>query len=98
MFCVHSVDVHNKGTFCANGCQAIADTGTSLIAGPTAEIKKLNEAIGAAPFLNGEYMINCNELPKMPNISFTIGGRNFTLTPDDYALKVIRDRNFMNSD
>lgn len=78
----------NNSVFCANGCAAIADTGTSLLAGPTAEIKKLNEAIGAAPFLNGEYLVNCANLPTMPNITFTIGGKPFTLRPDEYVLKV----------
>jgi hypothetical protein len=49
----YSINIDGK-SFCADGCQAIADTGTSLIAGPTAEIEKLNKLIGALPIVGGE--------------------------------------------
>ncbi|WOK97283.1 aspartic proteinase oryzasin-1 [Canna indica] len=41
------VDGQTTG-FCSEGCAAIADSGTSLIAGPTTVIAVINEKIGAA--------------------------------------------------
>ena len=53
-FKMDSLNIVGGGSsFCVGGCQAIADTGTSLIAGPTQEIKKLNDEIGATPVFSG---------------------------------------------
>lgn len=36
----------------------------------------------------GPAMISCAKLKSLPTIAFTIGGRNFTLTPKQYVLRV----------
>ena len=36
----------------------------------------------------GESSVDCGDLSKMPTISFSIGGRTFDLSPDEYILKV----------
>lgn len=49
-----AVNVNGTKTACEGGCQAIVDSGTSLLTGPTDEITKINKMIGAIPFLAGE--------------------------------------------
>ncbi|KAF2284927.1 hypothetical protein GH714_032622 [Hevea brasiliensis] len=47
--------VGNETTgFCGDGCKAIADSGTSLLAGPTTVITQINHAIGASGIISQE--------------------------------------------
>ncbi|XP_040833969.1 napsin-A [Ochotona curzoniae] len=77
-------------TLCAQGCAAILDTGTSLIAGPTEEIRALHTAIGGLPLLAGEYLIQCSQIPKLPPVSFLLGGVWFNLTAQEYVIQISR--------
>jgi len=87
-FKMDKVEVKGEPMFCQDGCQAIADTGTSLIAGPTPEIEKLNNMIGATPIIGGEYTIDCAKIPTLPELDFFISGKKFTLKGSDYILQV----------
>jgi len=87
-FAMDSIQINGEKVFCTNGCNAIADTGTSLIAGPSDEVKKLNEQIGATPIIGGEYTIDCAKIPTLPDMDFVIGGKKFTLKGSDYIMKV----------
>merc|ERR1712232_754121 len=63
--------------------KAIVDSGTSLMAIPTADFAKLAAKVGAKrlapiPPLNKEYTIDCNS--DAPDIDFVIGGKKYTLT------------------
>jgi len=72
-------------------CSAICDSGTSLIVGPSKLVNALNRKLGAI-IENGEgIFLSCNVISKLPNIDITINGKDFTLTPSDYVLKVTSD-------
>ena len=75
----------------ATSCtKAIVDSGTSLLAGPTADVKAIAKLVGAKavlpiPPFNKEYLIDCDA--PGPDIDITIAGKNYTLKKEDYIIK-----------
>uniref|UniRef100_A0A8D1DT49 Cathepsin D n=1 Tax=Sus scrofa TaxID=9823 RepID=A0A8D1DT49_PIG len=82
------VAVGSSLTLCKGGCEAIVDTGTSLIVGPVEEVRELQKAIGAVPLIQGEYMIPCEKVPSLPDVTVTLGGKKYKLSSENYTLKV----------
>lgn len=66
----------------------ILDTGTSLIALPSTLAELLNKEIGAKKSYNGQYTVECEKRDSLPDMSFTLSGKSFSITPYDYILEV----------
>jgi len=82
-----SLDSVDTGSNIVSDTTAIIDSGTSLITGPSTAVRKLAKSVGARRMPTGQYVINCDKIDDMPDISFTIDGRKYTLTGKDTVMK-----------
>ncbi|CAD7092986.1 unnamed protein product [Hermetia illucens] len=73
--------------FCVGGCQAIVDSGTSLVTGPPDTIEEIYKLLNATENSIGMIAVDCNKVSSLPTISFTLGGKSLTLEPKDYIVK-----------
>jgi len=70
--------------------KAIVDSGTTLIAAPTADLKIIVKKLGARPIadfppLNRQFLLDCDA--PSPDLDIVIGGITYTLNKDQYVLK-----------
>jgi saccharopepsin len=68
--------------------RAAIDTGSSLFALPTAEAEIINKKLGGKKNWSGQYVIDCESIPDLPDLSLGFGGKQFVLTAEDYILQV----------
>jgi phytepsin len=47
-----------------------------------------NQLCERLPSPNGESTVDCHQISKMPNLAFTIAKKTFTLTPEQYIVKL----------
>lgn len=71
-------DYHKEGG-ADDKITAIVDSGTSLMTGPKAEVAKLAQMVGATANIVGEYTVDCKTLDQIPDVVFTIGGKEYTI-------------------
>ncbi|XP_006628508.1 pepsin A-like [Lepisosteus oculatus] len=81
------VTINGNTVACAGGCQAIVDSGTSLVVGPTNDISNINAWVGASQNQYGEAVVSCSNIGSMPKVTFTINGYDFTLPASAYVFQ-----------
>lgn len=75
----------------SSSSQAILDSGTSLIAGPTRDIDSIGQACGGT-FISqyGVYQIDCSAITNpsktCASVSFTIGGKAYAVEPKNFII------------
>ncbi|KAM7226441.1 hypothetical protein CapIbe_022586 [Capra ibex] len=87
------ISMKRKVIACSGGCEAIVDTGTSLILGPRRLVNSIQKLIGATP-QGSEHYISCFAIYTLPSIIFTINGINYPVPARAYIHKDSRGHCF----
>jgi len=70
--------------FCAEKeCKLVVDTGTSILTAPSNYLKELLKYMD---------LKKCDDLKKLPNLTFKINDDDYTLEPKDYIIKSLHRR------
>jgi len=67
---------------------AAIDTGTSALGVPTDVAEMLNTMINATRTWTGQYTVECDTIPDLPDLGFVFDGRNYKISASDYILQL----------
>ncbi|XP_040894732.1 gastricsin-like [Toxotes jaculatrix] len=85
---VQGFQVNGQETgWCSQGCQAIVDTGTSMLTAPSQLMGSIMQSIGAQQNQYGAYVVDCGQVNNLPTLSFVISGVTFPLPPSAYIMQ-----------
>lgn len=84
------VDSRKSDALCSTCEMAAVWMQNQLMQNKTQEriLDYVNELCNRLPSPMGESAVDCNSLSSLPNVSFSISGKIFSLTPQQYVLKV----------
>ncbi|CAM5160113.1 unnamed protein product, partial [Natator depressus] len=81
---MNSITMNGHLISCANGWQAIINTGTSVLAGAPTAISKILHYVGTRGDSSNLVRISCSTKHTLPDIIFTINGIRFPLPATAY--------------
>ncbi|GFN84960.1 cathepsin d [Plakobranchus ocellatus] len=89
-FKIDGVQLSNgDGIFSESGSQAIVDSGTSFIVGPSHEVDALNTKLGGKllPGNSGVYEFDCSVVDSLPDVEFIVNGQKLSVSSKHYIVK-----------
>ncbi|XP_025142231.3 pepsin F-like isoform X2 [Bubalus bubalis] len=86
-FYLSSISMNGKVIACKRGCQAIMDTGTTFLLGPSRHIAEIRRLIRNRPFGSLQYTVPCNITSTLPPLIFTIKGIDYPVPAQAYIHK-----------
>ncbi|MXQ90771.1 hypothetical protein E5288_WYG016016 [Bos mutus] len=87
---VDRISINKMVVACSGGCQAIVDSGSSVLAGPTQVVRNIFKHTKPNPKEKSQLDF-CDSSKALPPIIFTINGMDFPVSPKYYLQKVSKD-------